>query len=78
MKKRGIVVLTTVAMAVGAFSASALADDDLVVGMAMNTEIDFVSDLQNALEEKGEEEGVKFILPTQIMMQKNSFQILIL
>ena len=61
MKKRGIVVLTTVAMAVGAFSASALADDDLVVGMAMNTEIDFVSDLQNALEEKGEEEGVKFI-----------------
>ena len=45
MKKKGMAVLATA----------------MIVGMAMNTEIDFVSDLQNALEEKGEEAGIRFV-----------------
>ncbi len=61
MKKKGMAVLATAMIMAACTLTGCGKEDKLVVGMAMNTEIDFVSDLQNALEEKGEEAGIRFV-----------------
>ncbi len=62
MRKKGVKAFTAGLMLMSAcVLAGCTKEDRLVVGMAMNTEIDFVSDLQNSLEEKADEAGIKFI-----------------